>query len=114
MNGEQRPLRFEVGEELVLIGAEARERRHRAGLTQRAMEALTGLDQTTICKYEKGKLPGLRLHQIARIRLACRTTKRVEPTFARRQPTRPLTSPAMTPQSSRVGVDADTGAQIED
>jgi transcriptional regulator with XRE-family HTH domain len=89
MNGDARPLQPEVAGELVRIGAEAYEWRRRAGLTQREMEALTGLDQTTICKLERGKLPGLRLHHLARIRLACRTHKRVESTYGRRPPTRP-------------------------
>jgi len=89
MNGEVRSLQPEVAEELVRMGGEAYEWRRRAGLTQRAMEALTGIDQTTICKFEKGRLPGLRLHHVARIRLACRTGRRVESTYGRRQPTRP-------------------------
>jgi DNA-binding XRE family transcriptional regulator len=89
MNGEARSLQPEVAEELVRIGAEAYEWRRQASLTQREMEALTGLDQTTISKLERGKLPGLRLHHLARIRLACRTHKRVESTYGRRQPTRP-------------------------
>ena len=101
MNGEVRSLQPEVAEELVRIGGEAYESRRRAGLTQRAMEALTGIDQTTICKFEKGRLPGLRLHHVARIRLACKTGRRVESTYGRRQPTRPL----MTPDSSRTADD---------
>jgi transcriptional regulator with XRE-family HTH domain len=88
MNGNARPLQPEVAEELIRIGVEAYEWRRQAGLTQRAMEALTGLDQTTICKLERGKLPGLRLHHLARIRLAARTGKRVESSYGRAQPTR--------------------------
>ena len=101
MNGEMRSLQPEVADELVRIGGEAYEWRRRAGLTQRAMEALTGIDQTTICKFEKGRLPGLRLHHVARIRLACKTGRRVDSTYGRRQPTRPL----MTPHSSQAGDD---------
>lgn len=56
MNGNARPIQPEVAEELIRIGVEAYEWRRQAGLTQRAMEALTGLDQTTICKLERGKL----------------------------------------------------------
>jgi transcriptional regulator with XRE-family HTH domain len=111
MNGEARSLQPEVAEELVRIGGEAYEWRRRAGLTQRAMEALTGIDQTTICKFEKGRLPGLRLHHVARIRLACKTGRRVDSTYGRRQPTRPL----MTPDSSRTADDFDgrTGKSLE-
>ena len=101
MNGEVRSLQSAVAEELVRIGREGYEWRRRAGLTQRAVEALTGIDQTTICKFERGRLPGLRLHHLARIRLACKTGKRVESTYGRRQPTRPL----MTPDSSQAAVD---------
>jgi transcriptional regulator with XRE-family HTH domain len=101
MNGDTRSLQPEVAEELVRIGGEAYEWRRRAGLTQRALEALTGIDQTTICKFERGRLPGLRLHHVARIRLACKTGRRVDSTYGRRQPTRPL----MTPDSSRTADD---------
>jgi transcriptional regulator with XRE-family HTH domain len=93
------------------MGAEACEWRRQAGLTQRALEALTGLDQTTISKFERGKLPGLRLHHIARIRLACRTAKRVDSSYGRRQPTRPM---MMTPESSDVGGSADLRADADD
>jgi len=106
MNGEVRSLQPNVADELVRIGGEAYEWRRRAGLTQRAMEALTGIDQTTICKFEKGRLPGFRLHHVARIRLACKTGRRVEPAYGRRQPTRPQpTRPLMTPDSSRTADD---------
>jgi transcriptional regulator with XRE-family HTH domain len=81
MNGEVRSLQSVVAEELVRIGREGYEWRRRAGLTQRAVEALTGIDQTTICRFERGRLPGLRLHHLARIRLACKTGKRVESTY---------------------------------
>jgi transcriptional regulator with XRE-family HTH domain len=93
------------------MGAEACQWRRQAGLSQRALETLTGLDQTTICKLERGRLPGLRLHHLARIRLACRTHKRVEPTYGRRQPTRPM---MMTPESSDVGGSADLRADADD
>ena len=80
-----------VADELARMGGEASEWRRRAGLTQRAVEALTGIDQTTICKFERGRLPGLRLHHVARIRLACQTGRRVEPAYGARQPSRPKT-----------------------
>jgi len=70
------------------MGAEAYAWRRQAGLTQRAMEALTGIDQTTISKFERGKLPGLRLHHLARIRLASRTGRHVASTYGRPPPTR--------------------------
>ena len=87
MNGEKRTCRVEIEEELIRIGAEERQRRQRAGLTQRALEALTGIDQTTISKMERGRLPGLRMHHLARIRLACRTGKHVGPTYGPREST---------------------------
>ena len=87
MNGEKRTCRVEIEEELIRIGAEERQRRQRAGLTQRALEALTGIDQTTISKMERGRLPGLRMHHLARIRLACRTGKHVGLTYGPREST---------------------------
>jgi transcriptional regulator with XRE-family HTH domain len=93
-----RAVQPEVAQELLRMGSEAYEWRRQAGLTQRALEALTGIDQTTISKLERGRLPGLRLHHLARIRLACRTGKHVDSTYGRHQPTRPL----MTPESSQV------------
>ena len=133
MNGAVRSLRPEVANELVRIGGEAHEWRRQAGLTQRALEALTGIDQTTISKFERGKLPGLRVHHIARIRLACRTARRVDSTFggsqqtrpqptrrepSRDEPTRPeptrsqWSSKTMTPESSQAGVDADAARKL--
>jgi transcriptional regulator with XRE-family HTH domain len=113
VNGDTRSLQPDVAEELVRIGYEAYEWRRRAGLTQRAVEALTGIDQTTICKFERGHLPGLRLHHVARIRLACKTGRRVDSTYGRRPPTRSL----MTPHSSQAGDDfgrrAGTGLEPE-
>jgi transcriptional regulator with XRE-family HTH domain len=140
MNGELRSIQPEVAGELVRIGAEGYEWRRQAGLTQRALEALTGLDQTTISKFERGKLPGLRLHHVATIRLACRTAKRVDSSYGRRQPTRAQptraqptraqptraqptrpqptraqpTRPMMTPESSEVGGGADLRTDADD
>ena len=111
MNGEVRSLQPDVADELVRIGGEAYEWRRRAGLTQRAMEALTGIDQTTICKFEKGRLPGFRLHHVARIRLACKTGRRVEPADGRRQPTRPLMTPDSSPTADDFG--GRTGKSLE-
>ena len=79
MRQPARPVSVAVAEELQRIGREAFERRRRAGLTQRALEALTGVDQTTISKFERGRLPGLRLQHVARIQLACTTGRRVAP-----------------------------------
>jgi transcriptional regulator with XRE-family HTH domain len=101
MNGEVKSLQPEVAGELVRIGREGYEWRRRAGLTQRALEALTGIDQTTICKFERGRLPGLRLHHVARMRLACKTGRRVESSYGRRQPTRPpMSSPTRPPMTA--------------
>ena len=113
MNGEARSLQLEVAEELVRIGREAYEWRSRAGLTQRALEALTGIDQTTICKFERGRLPGLRLHHVARIRLACKTGRRVDSTNGRRQPTRPFMTPDASQTAGEFGRRTGTGAELE-
>jgi DNA-binding XRE family transcriptional regulator len=47
------------------IGAALKERRVAAGLTQRDLEALTGVDQTVISRLENGKQYGLRWSRYA-------------------------------------------------
>ena len=37
------------------------------GLSQRHLEALTGVDQSTICRLENGAAPGIRLEKLATI-----------------------------------------------
>ena len=37
------------------------------GLSQRRLEALCGVDQSTICRLENGLAPGLRLDKLAKI-----------------------------------------------
>ena len=55
-------------EVLVEIGADLRRRRTDAMLTQRQLEELTLVDQTTISRVENGQLSTLRLHRYARLR----------------------------------------------
>jgi len=47
------------------IGATLKERRLAAGLTQRELETLTGIDQTVISRLENGKQYGLRWSRYA-------------------------------------------------
>ena len=49
------------------LGADLRRRRGDAALTQRQLEELIGIDQTTISRIENGQISTLRLHQYARL-----------------------------------------------
>ena len=49
------------------LGADLRGRRTVAMLTQRQLEELTGVDQTTISRVENGRISTLRLHRYARL-----------------------------------------------
>jgi transcriptional regulator with XRE-family HTH domain len=51
----------------VSIGGVVRRRRHQIALSQRAVERLSGVDQTVISRLENGKLYGLRWARFARI-----------------------------------------------
>jgi transcriptional regulator with XRE-family HTH domain len=53
---------------LIEIGADLRRRRIEAMLTQRQLEELTLIDQTTISRVEHGQISTLRLHRYARLR----------------------------------------------
>jgi transcriptional regulator with XRE-family HTH domain len=55
-------------EVLIEIGADLRRRRTEAMLTQRQLEELTLVDQTTISRVENGRISTLRLHRYARLR----------------------------------------------
>lgn len=50
-----------------LIGALVLRRRQRAGLSQRQLERLSGVDQTVISRLENGQLGGLRWSNFARL-----------------------------------------------
>jgi len=50
---------------LVELGADLRRRRTEAMLTQRQLEELTHVDQTTISRIENGHISTLRLHRYA-------------------------------------------------
>jgi transcriptional regulator with XRE-family HTH domain len=73
---------------LVAIGRTAMLARLGHGLSQRRLEGMTGVDQTTICRLENGKAPGLRLDKLARI-IAVLGVDR----FDRLQPPRPVRPP---------------------
>jgi transcriptional regulator with XRE-family HTH domain len=53
---------------LLEIGADLRRRRTEAMMTQRQLEELTLVDQTTISRVENGRISTLRLHRYARLR----------------------------------------------
>ena len=53
---------------LVEMGADLRRRRLEAMLTQRQLEELTLVDQTTISRVENGQISTFRLHRYARLR----------------------------------------------
>jgi transcriptional regulator with XRE-family HTH domain len=62
------PLVHPIDQELLIaIGADLRRRRQEAGLTQRQLEALTNVDQTTISRVENGRISTFRLHRYARL-----------------------------------------------
>lgn len=50
---------------MVLIGAALKRRRLRLGLSQTRLERMTGIDQTTISRFENGKRCGLRWWRFA-------------------------------------------------
>ena len=52
---------------LEMMGAAMRRQRERRGLSQRNVQGLTGVDQSTISKLENGKRFGLRWSRFARI-----------------------------------------------
>jgi transcriptional regulator with XRE-family HTH domain len=54
---------------LRLLGMRLREARLSLGLTQRRLERLSGVDQTTISRLENGRLPSLHLTRVGRIAL---------------------------------------------
>jgi transcriptional regulator with XRE-family HTH domain len=52
---------------LKMIGAAMRRQRERRGLSQRSVEGMTGVHQSTISKLENGKRFGLRWSRFARV-----------------------------------------------
>jgi transcriptional regulator with XRE-family HTH domain len=50
-----------------MIGHIVLDGRREAGMTQRQLGALTGLNQSTISRLERGKLPGLSMKNLATI-----------------------------------------------
>ena len=47
------------------LGRQVRGARRQAGLSQRAVETMTGIDQTTIVRIEQGRATGLPLRRFA-------------------------------------------------
>jgi transcriptional regulator with XRE-family HTH domain len=58
-----------------LFGAALRQARTSAGLSQRALANLAGLNQSTICRLEAGAIGGLRYATLIRVLLALGTTE---------------------------------------
>jgi transcriptional regulator with XRE-family HTH domain len=54
-------------EALEELGSAVRDARQRAGLSQRHLEALSGVNQSAISRMERGRVPGMRLDKLARI-----------------------------------------------
>jgi transcriptional regulator with XRE-family HTH domain len=71
-----------VGSALVVFGAALRSGRVGAGLTQRRLAELTGVDQSRISRLERGQIPGMRVDRVAQIvvvlglHLDCRPARR--------------------------------------
>jgi len=59
------PLPLEFG--LALFGQWVRDGRRQAGLSQRQLERLSGVDQTTISRLERGLMPRLGLDRLAAV-----------------------------------------------
>ncbi|HEX8939347.1 MAG TPA: helix-turn-helix transcriptional regulator [Candidatus Limnocylindrales bacterium] len=55
---------------LAAIGEALRRRRRERGWSQRELERRALVDQTTICRLERGRAPWLQLDQVARLLLA--------------------------------------------
>jgi len=50
---------------LAALGRAVASARARQGLSQEALEARSGVDQTTVSRFERGKAPGLRADRVA-------------------------------------------------
>ena len=57
-------------DQLEQLGAVIRRARIIRGLSQRALESHSGVDQTMISRVERGQAPGIRLERIAAILVA--------------------------------------------
>jgi ribosome-binding protein aMBF1 (putative translation factor) len=49
------------------LGAAIRDGRRQHGLTQMRLEALSGVDQSSISRLERGLAPGMKVYRLARI-----------------------------------------------
>ena len=59
------PVDDETAAALEMLGRHVRGARRQAALSQRQVEAMTGIDQTTIVRIERGKATGLPLRRFA-------------------------------------------------
>jgi DNA-binding Xre family transcriptional regulator len=59
------PRKPEVDDGLELLGEALRDARIRQRMTQAHLERMSGIDQTTISRLERGKLDGMRLRRLA-------------------------------------------------
>lgn len=62
-----RPHRREVTTALVALGRAVELARARRHISQEMLEARSGIDQSTISRFERGLAPGLRLDRVAQI-----------------------------------------------
>jgi hypothetical protein len=70
MRNDEWLLSPEVQAGLDAMGADIRQLRVAAELTQRDLEELAWMDQSRISRFERGLLPRLPLHRYVRLRLA--------------------------------------------
>ena len=64
------PVDDETAAALERLGRHVRAARRQAALSQRQVEAMTGIDQTTIVRIERGKATGLPLRRFAVLMVA--------------------------------------------
>lgn len=88
MGGMPYPFHGPWSDEVVLwFGEWLRRQRRAALLSQRKLERLSGVDQTTICRIENGQRPGVRLVVVARLLAGIESTSgRWPPVVSRRPP----------------------------
>lgn len=79
-----KPVDEETAAALEALGRQVRGARRHAAVSQRQVEAMTGIDQTTIVRIEHGRATGLPLRRFARLLVALDAgvaTRRPAPAF---------------------------------